>query len=67
MNLDPALQMFITTCCANCTNYDCEGAFNMNYRTSCEKYISWQNLTATDKSKLFMASMAGELTMLEDL
>ena len=65
--IDPALQMFIQTCCASCRKTTCEGALNISQRLICQKYKVWQNLTGEKRSKLFLAAMAGELITLDDL
>ena len=63
--MNPQTQMFITTCCANCKNNHCDGA--LLAKTRCDTWFKWMKLTDTERSKRFMAAMAGEIIMLEDL
>ena len=63
--MNPQTQMFITTCCANCKNSRCDGA--LLAKTRCDTWLKWMKLTDTERSKRFMAAMAGELTLLEEI
>lgn len=66
--IDPTLQMFISTCCSKCLHTKCEGALtDLATRVTCKKYLAWQKLSGDKRSKLFLAAMAGELIMLEDI
>ena len=58
-------QMFITTCCANCRNSHCDGA--LFTKTRCDTWFKWMRLSDIEQTKRFMAAMAGEIMMLEDL
>ena len=59
------MQMFITTCCANCKNFHCDGALLTKSR--CDTWFKWMKLSDAERSKRFLAAMTGELIMLEDL
>lgn len=65
MSIDPALQMFISACCAKCLSTSCDGALDIVSRAKCAKYAAWQKLPGDQRSKLFLAAMAGELINLE--
>ncbi len=68
MSVDPALQMFISACCATCRDMTCEGALvETTKRTTCQKYLKWLILPASKRAKLFMEATAGEILLLEDL
>lgn len=67
MSIDPSLQMFIQACCSNCHISKCEGALDVKSRLSCYKYKKWQNMPGDKRTKIFAASISGEITMLESL
>lgn len=63
--MNPQTQMFITTCCANCRNFHCDGPLLTKSR--CDNWFKWMKLTDAERSKRFLAVMAGELTLLEEI
>ena len=63
--MSPQMQMFITTCCANCRNFHCDGPLLTKSR--CDTWFKWMKLTDAEQAKRFMAATAGEIIMLEDL
>jgi hypothetical protein len=63
--MSPQMQMFITTCCANCKNFHCDGALLTKSR--CDTWFKWMKLSDVERSKRFFAAMAGELTLLEEI
>lgn len=65
MSIDHTLQMFISACCAKCLSTSCNGALDIVSRAKCAKYTAWQKLPGDQRSKLFLAAMAGELINLE--
>lgn len=67
MTIDPRLQMFISTCCAGCTQHSCEGALNEPHRSVCTKYKQWVSLSEANQSKLFMRAMTEEIINLENI
>jgi hypothetical protein len=64
-NIDPRIQMFISTCCGRCTNEDCEGALSISHRAVCKKYNAWLKLSEAAQTRLFSRAMAGEFINLE--
>jgi hypothetical protein len=63
--MSPQMQMFITTCCANCKNFHCDGALFTKSR--CDTWFKWIKLSDAERSRRFLAAMAGELTLLEEI
>jgi hypothetical protein len=63
--MNPQTQMFITTCCVNCRNFHCDGPLLTKSR--CDNWFKWMKLTDAERSKRFLAVMAGELTLLEEI
>lgn len=63
--MSPQMQMFITTCCANCKNFHCDGALLTKSR--CDIWFKWMKLSDAERSKRFLAAMTGELTLLEEI
>ncbi len=63
--MSPQMQMFITACCVNCKNFHCDGALMAKSR--CDTWYKWMKLPDAERSKRFLAAMAGELTLLEDI
>lgn len=63
--VDPALMMFISACCAKCADKTCDGALEVISRAKCKKYNAWQKLSGEARTKLFAKALAGEFINLE--
>lgn len=66
-NIDPALMMFISACCARCPRKDCDGALEIASRLVCKKYRKWLTLPPAARTKLFTRALTGEFINLEKL
>lgn len=63
--MSPDMQMFITACCANCRNKNCDGALFAKIR--CDMWYQWQALSDFERTKKFMTALTDEITLIEDL
>ena len=68
MNVDPALMMFISACCASCADTTCQGALTATTkRASCQKYLKWLKLPSAKRVQFFAEAVAGEILNLQEL
>lgn len=65
--VDPALIMFISACCAKCADNTCDGALEESSRVKCKKYSAWKKLSSEARTKLFAEALADEFINLEEI